>query len=145
MCLILVPFSPGLSFPGPSGQRHDFTYIRAFGKCPNSRPGTKCLATISLSLRDKGHRSLFTVQRWRANLRRYQEGKAGRITYKLSALMVLARNTANRIALRYSLPFLSRADYRKFSRCDRSQLSGPDKRKPSDPSSESLAAYCASR
>src|ERR1700683_464578 len=29
--------NPGLSFPGPSGQRHDFSYIRAFGKCPNSR------------------------------------------------------------------------------------------------------------
>src|ERR1700691_5920690 len=47
--------NPGLSSPGPSGQRHDFSYIRAFGKCPNSSPGTSCLATIVLSLRDKNH------------------------------------------------------------------------------------------
>jgi hypothetical protein len=41
--------NPGLSFPGPLGQKNDFSYIQAFGKCPNAR----CLATIVLSLRDK--------------------------------------------------------------------------------------------
>jgi hypothetical protein len=30
----LVPSNPELSFPGPSGQRQDFIYIQAFGKCP---------------------------------------------------------------------------------------------------------------
>jgi hypothetical protein len=42
--------NPGLSSPGPSGQRHDFSYIRAFGKYPNSSPRhfVPGLATIVL-------------------------------------------------------------------------------------------------